>query len=329
MGIIKGWVLLAIGAFTLGSVCWGEEVDFRKVNPVLQSIADVVILNDDMVDFAYPRFDPKVSSIEREIIKDDIQGSLENTPWLEGGRADFVATATYRTDRSPDHTGIIVTMGSTVRTDVLAAIRYCAYLALKKKAPNPKFDERIDAHLKRLAVATSLDKVYDLLISGQILANDILADELSKAIERLRCLESGQCGVPGLDLAQQLAWAKKRIADWNLALSGNQKIQFETKKIQDQITELRITHPNIYDFSQQAQDLIAGKGALTMTSESVSANAEAFFKQTSAELDKLKADLKTRMLGVQNGNLEDKDHIQRQFRSALIEFKRVIRGQNW
>lgn len=327
-------LILFVGAIAIASVgsVFADEVDFHTLNPVLQSLADAVIVADDLVDFAYPRFDESFCDIKAEKIKYDLLGSLKNTPWLDGSRADVLATATYIADRTQGHSGIRITTGSTVRTDTLALIRYAAYLGLKKGYfDDPKFGERTKAHLQRLAVATSLDQVYTLALSGQALSKEIANSRVTKEMDYLKCLQSGPCFVPGQMGQDAIKVQLQFIEKVKATLPAYDRVQVVAQREGDHIRQLTISSPDISqgmiaygpDFARMPKP---GRGEIVLDDASVTANLEVFSPVDQAGLDKMKQTDTQKLIKIQNGVTADKDDAQNLFRDVLVSFKKLIRG---
>lgn len=345
--------LIALG--TCGSV-WAEEVNFRAVNPAYQSIVDAVTTGDDIIDFAYPRFDEGFSSIKEEKLKYDLQGVAKNTPWLEGGRAEAVGTSSYWADHTPGKSGIHVTMSAIIRTDVMALIRYSAYISLKKYRDDVpfQFKDRYEAHLKRLAVASTLAQVHELLVSGQRLAKDLAIFEVERQRDRLRCLENGTCLPAGMDHQKEVDRQKSLIKDWEDSLPGYDQVQMTAKTEKDVITQLTLSHVNLdsviptyYKRDNECSAtipanppgeapvikcttrvLIPADAQITLTAEAAVGSSQAFYQMPEDKLNELKASLQGNILGVQEGVFSAKEKAQKKFRSALIKFKSTIRGED-
>lgn len=330
-------LILFAGACAIASAgsVYADEVDFRAANPVLQSLLETATSADDLVDYAYPRFDESFSDFKAEKLKYDGHGSIKNTPWLQGGHAEATATSRYWTDRTVGHTGIKFEASGTVRTEVLPLIRYSANIATRKTPANdmePQFYARYQAHLKRLAVAKSLEEVYQLLLSGQRLARDMINREVEEQIERLKCIESGTCSQFYDDLPAAIARQKKQIADFRNTLPAYDRATFTAKTEGGKVREISICSEDIGLFipaREKAKEfyVIPGKGCGILTDITVSATLEAFHKVPLADLDSMKKDFESRLIGVQNGVKADKDHIQDLYRKALIGFKKTIRGE--
>jgi hypothetical protein len=328
--------LVGISALASMSSVYAEEVDFRAANPVLQSLLDTVTSADDLVDFAYPRFDESYSDLKAEKLKYDVRGALKNTPWLPGGRAEATATSRYRTERTTERTGIRIEASAMVRTEVLAMIRYSANIALRKTPEHdlePQFWPRYQAHLKRLAVVSSLDQVHALLLSGQKLAKDMFAHLLEEEIEDLRCLEAGTCTEHYNDVPGAIAQQKRTVADLKKSLAAYDLVEIVAKSEGGKVRELSICSQDIKLFipereiERQDTFLIPGKGCGMISDGAVSSSVDGFFKMPVEDLNKLKKDFETRMVGAQNGRAKDKDYLQKKFREALIDFKKAIRGE--
>jgi hypothetical protein len=329
-GIMKNWGLWvsAFGLATVGSVYAAErssEIDFKAANPVMQALLDAVTLGDDIIDYAYPKFDESVSSLKEDRIKYDFHGSCKNTPWKEGGRADVTATSTYVAERNPQDPGVRVTGAANIRTDVLALIRHAAYIALKKSCcHDPAYAARIEAHLKRLAVAQSLQEVNDLFLSGQLLTQEIVQSQVAEHEAYLECLVSGPCA----GNAGQIEYQRKKVAHFKGMLEGYKQARIEAASVGGKITQLTVTSPDANLFFEHGRfDVFPQKLRLVLGTEALSASGEVFARMTMEKLNKLHADLGRRINGAIAANPEDVDYVQAQYRWALVEFKKFIRGE--
>lgn len=330
------WLMALSAISSVGSVMATEpeEVNFRIANPILQSIVDGITLDDDLVDFAYPRFNESYSSVQAERLKYDLQGSLKSSPRSERAKTHVTVSSTYHADRSAGHTGIATSANTLIRTDVLAMIRYSAQIALKKSYPlDPQFDERYRAHLKRLAVVTTLGEVHELLVSGQRLAKDLAQNEVDKTRASLRCLESGPCYQPGPDHQWRVEYERQKLQDWIGTLGAYDQIHFATHLDGTQVVELVVSSPNLSGFMLESERLednskvIPETGTVSLSRETIRADAKALYHTTLGNLDDLKSKLTENLVGVQNGKAQAKYDAQKFFRQCLIKFKTAIRGE--
>jgi hypothetical protein len=308
-----------------------EEADFRVANPALQSILEGVISGDELIDFAYPRFDEHFCDLKAEKLKYDAQGSLKNTPWLEGGRADGMGTSTYVADRTPGHVGVSITASGSVRTDVLALIRYSAYVANKRSWPlDPQFEGRYRAHLKRLAVATSLDQVYALLLTGHQLARDMIVSEIERLENELKQYQETQC-MPQCD--QEIAKVTMRLNQTKGTLPEYDRPWIETKKSDGRIIEIQVLTDNLSGFIPEYSRIHEkfrsdpAYSKVNFSDKMITASGEAFVAAPENELDRLKKKLNEKLLGLQRGDSHTRDDAQGMFRDALIETKKFLRGK--
>jgi hypothetical protein len=63
-----------------------------------------------------------------------------------------------------------------------------------------------------------------------------------------------------------------------------------------------------------------------MTSDTVGFENASFFALSQERLDFLRKDFKAKLAGVQAGDQASKDYVSDQYRFALVEFKKTIRG---
>jgi hypothetical protein len=302
---------------------FADEVDFGRSNVVLQALTDAVVAGDDMVDFAKPQFDEAYSSLKDEKLKYNVQGALNNTPWLDGGHADVQVSSTYAADRSTGHTGIAMNIGTTVKTDAMSLVRYTAAVALAKRSnDDPVFVNRIIAHLQRLSVAHSLDDVYALLVSGQTLAEEMIQAK----IDRFNQTIANPATPPG-----DIDYLKKEIASWQVILNGYKSVQVVTEKSAGgNVTKVTVSCEDGSPFTSKRPewDAKAGRTVLMITADHFTASMDIFVSRTTEKLDESKTQLQSRLIGLQNGTADDKESVQNTLRDALISFKRVVRGQN-
>jgi hypothetical protein len=117
---------------------------------------------------------------------------------------------------------------------------------------------------------------------------------------------------------------------WKRVQAQNDSIELQTVSEKNHIKKLIVKTDSIdrlvYDSRHPLQ---IGYSVLTFASESVNLDNRSFYVKSLESLEKLERNFESRLLGLQNGNSEDKDYVQQKvFREALIEFKRVLRGDN-
>jgi hypothetical protein len=311
---------------------YAEEVDFGRLNPVLQTLADAVVAGDDLVEFASPQFDEALSDLELDRLKYDLKGTLGGTsgvPWLNGGKADLQIATSYAADRNPSHLGISVGIDTQIKTEIMPLIRYTARMALRKKTTTwpERFEPKIDTHLRQLSVARSLEDVLLLLQSGQRLAADFIKARIESQEERLAKLEEGQYGSPQ-DVQGVILDTKKSIESWNRVLKTYQSTSIQSEKAEDKITQLVVSNSDAKSFTEPGSgNYHAEKALLQITNKDLRINIKAFFPTQQKKLDRLKSKLKARLLRTQTHETDSKDYVQEKFRDALISFKETIRGQ--
>ena len=203
-------LVVVFAGLSLVQGAFAGEVDFQKVNPVMQVLLDSVVAGDDLVDYAMPRFDEKFSNFKSEKLKYDLKGGVKNTPWLDGGKAEVGASVSFVADRSVNHLGIALALDSTVNTDVLALFRYSALIALRKIVDDPEFGARKIGLLRRLSVVTSLEEVSTLLQAGKRLLNDGLQSEIDRQYQFIKDLKAGKYNEDGNEqwVQSEVKWRK-------------------------------------------------------------------------------------------------------------------------
>lgn len=327
------WVIAGISVIaSMTSVLAAEPapIDFKLVNPVLQAITDAVILNDEMVDFANPKFDEKFSDMKAEKLKFDLVGSMKDTPWLDGGKASVRGTSSYWAERGA-RTGIGASLETQVDTDVLALVRYSAYIALRKSAGySPKFESRIIGHLKRLYVVTSLDEVYVLLTSAQKLMDEIQTDRIESDRKYLKCIQEGQCAYKGVPIEEQVKQQQEYIDAGIRFRDAFNKTKIEAIKENGHVKRIELSTEDGSGFGngRRKLDVSPGKVHGYLTETSVGGKADGFVELSLERLNSVKATYETRLRGHHEGNPEARADTQENFRNALIAFKQVLRGEN-
>ena len=351
--------LAILGA--VGSVCYGAspKIDFKAVDPVIQSLVDAVIAADDTVDYTMPRFDEKVSNLRENRLKYDAEGSIKDTPWLKGGRATVTASATFEVDATESHDTSIPIWGGTqvahytqteatarVQTDVLAFFRYWAGMALEKGDFNdPKYAERAKAHLKRLGVATSLDEVYNIIYSARKLSLEPIQDELTKMIASRECAKSFACykekygqwysgDDAKIEAARQesLTSYNKRIDEQMKLTNAYNLVQFNAIRASGRVTALQIIVDQkaidaLPHVDHQPANARPVRGEVVISEDAITSTISSWGELAQKDYVRLKSDL-TQILGeLQEGNVERKQKVQDGLRKGLIAFKKALHGQ--
>jgi hypothetical protein len=319
-------IVLAGVAVTLTSISTfaNDRLDFRTVNPAIQSIVDTVIAADENLDWTYPKFDPAYSSIEKERVKYDLTARLKTVPWSEAGDARVVGSQSSKADHTAGHEGIVTTAQATVKTDVLSLIRYSARIALgKRQEVNPNFDARIDAHLERLSTTRSLDEVYELLQSGRVLALDMID---AQAAHDQKWLEMAQAGQGDPFQAEQ---ALKNDARVRKQIEG---IKASAVRMNGHVQKINLSTDGLSRFfftprPSRWYPLQVHTTTLGMSETAIVSTASAYYMMTPSELSSFETDFQTKLLGVQQSDSDSTEYVQNQiFRQALICFHKGLRG---
>lgn len=320
--------LLAI----LSNLSYATEIDYGKLNPVLQTLAEAAVKGDDLFEFASPRFDEVLSDLESDRLKYDLNahlGGSEGVPWSRGGKAELQVGTTFSADRSPSHLGIAVGIDTQLRTEIMPLIRYSARMALRKKTSvwPTYFEPKIDAHLRQLAVARSLGDVYILLQSGQRLATDIIKARIESDEERIAQANEGHLVDPR-SAPDFISDTKKSIEKWKRVLEAYQATTIQAEKVDGIVTQLMVHNSEAQAFTEPSHaKYYAEKADIKINPHSFQMNIKTFFPTSQKKLDRLKSRLKSRLLRAQNHDAENNDYVQNKFRDALIEFKATIRGE--
>jgi hypothetical protein len=325
----KVGVVIAFGVS--GFAAQAEELDYYKLNPMLQALVDAEAQAEETIDFVYPRFDEKFSDLNAERLKYDMSGKLKSPPWQKEGNAWVTGSSTYQSDRSPRHTGVGVTLDVEGHTDVLTLIRYTASIALKKKSPgNPKYETQITAHLKRLAVARSIEEVGELVLSGHRIAKEVVEEEIKKSETELECLLSGPCQAQyGHAVHGMIRHVKETIREWTRVRAQVEAVHILLKSENNSDSQLMFSSDSVDEMIlDRSHPLKVGKTDLIFKKESILFHNESFYKMKASTLDQLKKDLRNKLSAVQNGDAGAKSYVQDQFRFALIEYKKAIHGEN-
>ena len=91
------WIAYGMAAIASASPAMADEVDFVRLNPILQALLNATIAGDALIDVATPRFDEGFSSVQAERLKYDVTGTMKNVPWESGTdtSAAVIGTSTY------------------------------------------------------------------------------------------------------------------------------------------------------------------------------------------------------------------------------------------
>ena len=96
------------------------------------------------------------------------------------------------------------------------------------------------------------------------------------------------------------------------------------------IRSIRISsdHPQGYIVNaDQLATAHPSKLVVILAPDSIQVDMSLFVSLSEHRLNQLKRDLQNDLIGSQNGNQRNKQRIENAYRNALIQFKRVIRGQ--
>jgi hypothetical protein len=328
------WFSSLAFAATLGSVYAADDIDFAQVNPVLQTLANEVLVGDDQMEWVYPTFDTTFSSMQTERLKYDVHASMTNTKWAQSSHTTIDDWVKLVADRDPAHLGIGFSSASTVKLDTLAFARYAGLVSLRESCcHNPNFQDRIVGNLQRLSTVGSLDDLYLLLYSGNQLAMDIVAAHVAEETQGLNCLKAHTCGADPTfggnpSWEQQEAWAQREIDQWQTLLNAYKSIQLTTTVANGKVTAIHVSFPNGVQFLSRIEAVIQpGAGQINILADAMNATVDGFSPLQQADMDRLKKGLNDTLVGATSGSTADQNAVQASYRQALIDFKKTINGQ--
>lgn len=311
----------------------GESVNFTETNPILKALLDEVIHNDSLVESLEPRFDENFSNLEKERLKYDLNGKLKNTPWSPGQVVQVEATSTYQVDRQLTHGGILAKAATTIHTDTLKLFKYAAHLALRNQlqieevqpSEQPS-NERFTQILQKVSQAQSLEDVYDGILQGRELTIEQALNHMDLQKQVFQEVRQTVDSYPSRNV--RFANAIRKIEEYRRIQEGAQSTQISLIEAQDS-KEIHISSPIPHFFFQKhATSPQSARAYVMISPKTLFASAEVFFPQKAQDLDQLKADINTKLLGVQNGVPAQRRWVHDTYRKALIKFKRIIHKGN-
>lgn len=292
-----------------------DIIQYDRVNPVMQVIAEALTKADDMVLYARPEFDEKFCDLNAERIRYSLNAEIKDSPWLPGTKTVITASSKVIVDRKAEHPGINIESIGEVQSDTLAMVRHAASLALPKLTSlDPKFEARIRSQIERAARVNSLNDLYDLLVDGKNLSADVVTDQL---------LHHTSASNEGLESV----------------LEAIQKGEITKLPATGAVKKIVVVNHFAFHFLQQHEWVSetvqiplwfkAKTGILEIQATGLKVVGEVFSEQQTKDLDKTKRDLQKRLLGLQSGDLDEKERTFRLFRDALFKFKTLAREGTW
>ena len=167
------------------------------------------------------------------------------------------------------------------------------------------------------------------MVSGQILAKDKAQRQIDDDQMEYDCYKSGKCPLYGADLPEVLKVYQNEVTTYKGILKqiSSLGIQIASKDGDVQSITLNTTSINMMLRDLDQPHLEVGSTQIVFASDAVSLDNKSFYVVNADHLNQLKNDFQTRLIGVQNGNADQKEYIQqRVFREALIEFKKTLIG---
>lgn len=310
-----------------------DDINYQTVNVVVKSIIDQVLVGEDQVDWAYPKFDVNRSSIEQEKIYYTAEGAMKSVPWSKTDKPTVKAFSSYETDRVSPIQGIKVIGGTTAQVDLLSMARYGGKLALEKaQFSHDEYEDRFRAIVTRTSKVQTMDELYSLLIDSQALSIEIAKNEIKKQYDVIACIRRLECGVPTTD-----QWGNRtmdyqyaeRISNYIQTIKRN-LVSLEANKFEKIGTTITISNMSPQGFGADDNwnlDFVEAKsGVVIFTPSTINVTAEFFASCNRERLDDLKVDLKKRLKALSGHDSNEEAELQKSFRQGLIAFKNAING---
>ena len=123
---------------------------------------------------------------------------------------------------------------------------------------------------------------------------------------------------------------QERVDQWRSVKAGYLTTQIQAITQNGLVSQIKISNPESRGFIAHRPDFKVqpGNAVLVLTADTAKANLGAFAQVSIERLDELKVDFKTRFVGLQNGIEAQVNEAQSNLREALVEFKKVLKGQN-
>lgn len=300
-----------------------DSLPRAKVNTLLDEIARRLWDKHAHIEMAKPYFELPFSDLAKKRLRYVVKGKLKNTPWKEKGTADVSSSLTVRLTSPPKSLSIEAISTHRVETDVLAAIRHGAALAMKEDLPKASFKAAVDELLKKVTKVDSLTDLFALLQQAQNLSISYLSDDLVTSEKRHRDLKQDPTA-----MEIDVIFEERRIKEIKAQLEAFKQIDLECdRNDQGKVAEIRIKHPDPADFLIAHVDQIVARSAvLRLTERQIIFDHTSSHPVTSEKLKKLTDDLKRIFDGLDKDNREEKEEVEAVFKSALERFTKVITG---
>jgi len=308
-----------------------DEVDLATLNPILQSVVDQVLANEDQVEWVKPTFDTKLSSLRNERIVYSMTGKVKNTQW--GGDAVAKAGADFSTDRTSWQTGVSVKTQAEIDTDVLAALRFAGkttYDHIQKQTNIRQYKERFLVLAQRLSSVASINDLYSIIQDSRQASLDYISFLMKERQDNIDCAYDYQCGDVTVDPygnrqvdMTYVAYERLNLRDLAVARDASEGLNLVMNSDQSQI-DLKmgapITFVNFDDVSK------IKSMTLSIAAQSLSAELGVFANVSIKDLDQMHHDLVTSGNKVNANDAQTMTDLESTLRNGLAEFKKAING---
>jgi hypothetical protein len=310
-----------------------DEVDLTLSNNLIQAIMDQLTATEDQVEWAKPKFDTELSSLQKERIVYSATAGVKNTPWsssvptLLEGRADFNA------DRTAWIPGIQTKATAKLNTELLSFLRYSAKIAQANvRGPDPAFEAKINELLNRGTQLQDMPAFYNLIVESQKVAIDYLTRQLKKDQDYLDCLYAMTCGSPVIDQWGNRTYNNAEVMSQSFSIEKKRRMRasYESLVISTNSDQSVITiyAPAPQGFLKAKKDMPEAKTATAVFSNNQITFETVLFSEVSiADLDKTHKTLVDNLTGLANGDAQSRANVESNYREALVRFKKAMNGQ--
>jgi|GEM_PF-3312473 len=307
-----------------------DEVDLSTLNPILQSVVDRVLANEDQVEWVKPTFDTQQSSLRNEHIVYSMSGKVKNVQW--GGDAIAKAGADFSTDRTSWQTGINVKTQAEIDTDVLAALRFAGQKAHDHTVNNniKQYKERFLVLETRLSNVTSINDLYGILQDSQQLSLDYISFLMKEKQDNIDCAYNYQCGEVSVDPygnrqvdMNYVAWERIDLRDLANARAATEGLKVAMNENRTRI-DVQIGSPIAIVNDDDTAEVKSM--SLSIASQAVSAELSIFASVSIDDLNQMHHDLVTSGNKVNANDPQTMNDLESNLRKGLAKFKKVING---
>ena len=310
-----------------------ESVDFSKLNTVLQLITNQTLVNENQVTFAYPEFDPQLSSIAKERLVYGAKARLEKTEWHSN--VEITASGDLSVSRNPSHSGISMKFSITTATDLLAMVRYAASNALQKADGFLRSDARNAPLLERAANVTNMKELYQIVVDSNALAIDQINSEQNKSRALLECIWAMKCGNITAD-----SWGNRNMDNYSATYEqlriqqlARMRTSFESNSItfsedKQEITILSASPQGFLARASRMDETEAKFSKVILSPKALMTEFGGFGVVELQYLDNMHRDFIKSANNLSSNDPKQVKDTQDSFREGLIEFKKAINAEN-